>query len=60
MYIYICYYQTSRRNKGKLANTTRRVEHDAMNMTRSIRRNEHDDYEEDGDEHAADGEDDSK
>ena len=25
MYIYICYYHTSRGNKGKLANTTRRV-----------------------------------
>jgi len=34
MYIYICYYHTSRGNKGKLANTTRRVEHDAMSMTR--------------------------
>jgi len=30
MYIYICYYHTSRGNKGKLANTTRRDEHDAM------------------------------
>jgi len=30
MYIYICYYHTSRGNKGKLANTTRRVEHDEM------------------------------
>jgi len=34
MYIYICYYHTSRGNKGKLANTTRRVEHDAMSTTR--------------------------
>ena len=29
MYIYICYYHTSRGNKGKLANTTQHVEHDA-------------------------------
>jgi len=34
MYIYICYYHTSRGNKGKLANTTRRVEHDRMSTTR--------------------------
>jgi len=34
MYIYICYYHTSRGNKGKLANTTRRVEHDVMSTTR--------------------------
>jgi len=33
MYIYICYYHTSRGNKGKLTNTIRRVEHDAMSMT---------------------------
>jgi len=33
MYIYRCYYHTSRGNKGKLANTTRRVEHDAMSTT---------------------------
>ena len=33
MYIYICYYHTSRGNKGKLANTTRRVKHDAMSTT---------------------------
>ena len=30
IYIYIYYYHTSRGNKGKLANTTRRVELDAM------------------------------
>jgi len=30
IYIYICYYHTSRGNKGKLANTTQCVEHDAM------------------------------
>jgi len=30
MYIYICYYQTSRGNKGKLANTKRCIEYDAM------------------------------
>jgi len=34
MYIYIYYCHTSRGNKGKLANTTRRVEHDAMSTTR--------------------------
>jgi len=34
MYIYICYYYTSRGNKGKLANTTRYVEHNAMSTTR--------------------------
>jgi len=34
MYIYICYYHTSRGNKGKLANTTQRVEHDAMSTMR--------------------------
>jgi len=34
MYIFICYYHTSRGNKGKLANTTQRVEHDAMSTTR--------------------------
>jgi len=34
MYIYICYYHTSRGNKGKLANTTRRIENDAMSTTR--------------------------
>jgi len=34
MYIYICYYHTSRGNKGKLANTTRRDEHNAMSTTR--------------------------
>ena len=34
MYIYICYYHTSRGNKGKLANTTRHIEHDAMSTTR--------------------------
>jgi len=34
MYIYLCYYHTSRGNKGKLANTIRRVEHDAMSTTR--------------------------
>jgi len=33
MYIYICYYHTLRGNKGKLANTTRRVEYDAMSTT---------------------------
>ena len=33
-YIYICYYHTSHGNKGKLANTTRRVEHDTMSTTR--------------------------
>jgi len=37
MYIYICYYHTSRGNKGKLANTTRCVEHDAMSTTRCAR-----------------------
>jgi len=30
MYIYICYYHTSHGNKGKLANTTRHIEHDRM------------------------------
>jgi len=34
MYIYICYYHTSCGNKGKLANTTRHIEHDAMSTTR--------------------------
>ena len=34
MYIYKCYYHTSRRNKGKFANTTRRVKHNAMSMMR--------------------------
>jgi len=34
MYIYICYYHTSRGNKGKLANTARRVEHDTLSRTR--------------------------
>ena len=34
IYIYICYYHTSRGNKGKLANTTRCDEHDALNTTR--------------------------
>jgi len=34
MYIYICYYHTSHGNKGKLANTTRHVEDDAMSTTR--------------------------
>jgi len=34
MYIYICYYHTSRRKKGKLANTTRRIEYDTMSTTR--------------------------
>jgi len=34
MYIYICYCHTSRRNKGKLANTTQRDEHNAMSTTR--------------------------
>jgi len=34
MYIYICYYHTSRRNKGKLANTTRCVEYNVMSTTR--------------------------
>jgi len=34
MYIYICYYHTSRGNKGKLANTARRVEHDVMSTMR--------------------------
>jgi len=34
MYIYICYYHTSRGNKGKLANTTQCVEHNAMSMMR--------------------------
>ena len=34
MYIYICYYHTSCGNKGKLANTTRRVENDVMSATR--------------------------
>jgi len=34
MYIYICYYHTSRGNKGKLANTTGCVEHDARSTTR--------------------------
>ena len=33
MYIYICYYHTSRGNKGKLANTIRCDEHDAMSTT---------------------------
>jgi len=33
MYIYICYYHTSRGNKRKLANMTRRDEHDMMNTT---------------------------
>jgi len=33
MYIYICYYHTSRGNKGKLANTIRPVEHDTMSTT---------------------------
>jgi len=33
MYIYICYYHTLHGNKGKLANTTRRVEHDAVSTT---------------------------
>jgi len=33
MYIYICYYHTSRGNKGKLANTTRRDEYDTMSTT---------------------------
>jgi len=33
MYIYICYYHTSRGNKGKLANTTRWVEYDAISTT---------------------------
>ena len=60
MYIYICYYHTSHGNKGKLANTTRRVKHDAMSTMRRAQRDEHDDYEEDGDQHAAGGEDDSK
>jgi len=39
MYIYICYYHTSCRNKGKLANTTQRDEHNAMS-TSTIRRME--------------------
>jgi len=34
MYIYIGYYHTTRRNDGKLANTIRCVEHDAMSTTR--------------------------
>ena len=34
MYMYICYYHTSRGNIGKLANTTRHVEYDVMIMTR--------------------------
>jgi len=34
LYIYICYYHTSCGNKGKLANTTRRIDHDAMSTTR--------------------------
>jgi len=34
MYIYICYYHTSHGNKGKLANTIQRVEHNAMSTTR--------------------------
>jgi len=34
MYIYICYYHTLRGNKGKLANTTQRVEHNVMSTTR--------------------------
>jgi len=34
MYIYICYYHTSRGNKEKLANTTRRIEYDTMSTTR--------------------------
>jgi len=46
MYICICYYHTSRGKKGKLANTTQR--------------DVHDNYEEDGDEHAASEEDVSK
>jgi len=33
-YIYICHYHTSHGNKGKLANTTRRVEYEAMSTTR--------------------------
>ena len=33
MYIYICYYQTSCGNKGKLANTARRDEHNALSTT---------------------------
>ena len=33
MYIYTCYYHTSRGKKGKLANTTQCVEHNAMNTT---------------------------
>ena len=34
MFIYICYYHTSRGNKRKLANTTRHIEHDVMSKTR--------------------------
>jgi len=34
MYIYICYYHTSRGNKGKLANMTRCIEYDAMSTMR--------------------------
>jgi len=33
IYIYICYYQTLRGNKGKLANTTRCIEQEAMSTT---------------------------